>query len=229
MKIAPMVDMLCLKSSFADPVYPALIHDEASAILVDTGFPDTVPQLRDALAELGHTFRTLTALLFTHQDIDHIGGSKAILDESPTCAILAHVDEALYLSGERTPCKVAALEAHFDALNEDQRAWHARLKEGFANRRMRVTQPLHDGEVLPACGGIEVIHTPGHTPGHICLYHRPSKTLISGDALNLYDGKLTGPAPQHTADLSQAVASNEKLKRLEIAKIIVYHGGLYQT
>jgi len=35
---------------------------------------------------------------------------------------------------------------------------------------VNVDKTLEDGEELPFCGGITVIHTPGHTPGHICLY-----------------------------------------------------------
>ena len=46
-----------------------------------------------------------------------------------------------------------------------------------------VDRIVEDGEELPFCGGITVIHTPGHTPGHICLYIGQNKTLIAGDAL----------------------------------------------
>ena len=69
--------------------------------------------------------------------------------------------------------------------------------------------------------------TPGHTPGHICLFLEKYKTLIAGDALNVVDGRLTGPNPQHAFDYDQAVSSLKKLVGFDIQKIICYHGGLY--
>jgi glyoxylase-like metal-dependent hydrolase (beta-lactamase superfamily II) len=86
---------------------------------------------------------------------------------------------------------------------------------------------LTDGEELPFGGGVTVIHTPGHTPGHICLYHAGTKTLITGDALNLVDGELTGPNPQFTHDLTTARSSLKKLARFDIDKVICYHGGVF--
>jgi glyoxylase-like metal-dependent hydrolase (beta-lactamase superfamily II) len=52
-----------------------------------------------------------------------------------------------------------------------------------------------------------VINTPGHTPGHISLYHKPSKTLIAGDAMRVMDGQLLGPAPEQTLDVDTAIKS----------------------
>ncbi len=42
---------------------------------------------------------------------------------------------------------------------------------------------LTDGEVLPVSGGLRVVHTPGHSPGHVSLLVEPTGTLITGDAL----------------------------------------------
>jgi glyoxylase-like metal-dependent hydrolase (beta-lactamase superfamily II) len=42
---------------------------------------------------------------------------------------------------------------------------------------------LHDGEVLPVAGGLRVVHTPGHSPGHVALLHEPSGVLVTGDSI----------------------------------------------
>ena len=42
---------------------------------------------------------------------------------------------------------------------------------------------MKDKDIFDWCGGLEVIETPGHMPGHISLYLKDSKTLICGDAL----------------------------------------------
>jgi glyoxylase-like metal-dependent hydrolase (beta-lactamase superfamily II) len=94
--------------------------------------------------------------------------------------------------------------------------------------RVQVTGVIADGEKLSYGGGVTVIRTPGHTLGHICLYHAASKTLVSGDALNLVDGQLSGPNPLHTHDLPRAVESLKKLAEYDIERVICYHGGLLE-
>jgi len=80
--------------------------------------------------------------------------------------------------------------------------------------------------MMEFCGGIEVIHTPGHTPGHMCLYLRESKILVGGDAVNISeDGKLAPPNPRNTPDMEQAMKSFEKIKSLDVKIIVAYHGG----
>ena len=64
---------------------------------------------------------------------------------------------------------------------------------------------------------------------HICLYHKRSKNLISGVALNVVDGALTGPVPQYTHDLAQAIESFKKLAQHEIRTLISYHGGVFSA
>ena len=87
---------------------------------------------------------------------------------------------------------------------------------------------MEDGEELPFCGGITVIHTPGHTPGHICLYIGQSKTLIAGDALSAEGGKL-GPLPKFASlDWPSAVRSLGKLVRYDVETVICYHGGAWR-
>jgi glyoxylase-like metal-dependent hydrolase (beta-lactamase superfamily II) len=88
--------------------------------------------------------------------------------------------------------------------------------------------PLVGGERLPYCGGIKVIHTPGHTVGHICLYLEQSRTLVAGDALAVEGGVLRPSLPALSHDVDQAVASLKQLSSVDIAAIICYHGGLYQ-
>ncbi len=91
-----------------------------------------------------------------------------------------------------------------------------------------MTRTVEDGEELPYGGGTVVIHTPGHTPGHLCLYVKQAKVLIAGDALNVEEGRLIGPRPQHTADIDAARRSLKKLAEYDIETVICYHGGMYR-
>jgi glyoxylase-like metal-dependent hydrolase (beta-lactamase superfamily II) len=114
-----------------------------------------------------------------------------------------------------TPERLAQLEAKPE------------MKAMYANTKAGVDTLVHDGQELPFCGGIEVIHTQGHTPGHICLYLKKYKTLVTGDAMNVVDGKLVGPNPVFTFNMEEALNSLKKLTKYDIETVICYHGGVF--
>jgi glyoxylase-like metal-dependent hydrolase (beta-lactamase superfamily II) len=89
-----------------------------------------------------------------------------------------------------------------------------------------VDEHLEDGERLDIAGGIRVIFTPGHTPGHLSLYLERSKVLIAGDALRAERGSLNGPNPAMTLEMRTALQSLRTLADLEIDTIVCYHGGV---
>jgi glyoxylase-like metal-dependent hydrolase (beta-lactamase superfamily II) len=144
--------------------------------------------------------------------------------------VICHADEKPYLEGEKpfikgfTPERMAQIEAGLAGLPEDRRQATKAILQKLA---IHIDQPLVDGEVLPFGGGIVAIHTPGHTPGHLCLYLKQHKVLISGDALNVADGRLLGPNPQFTPDMDLMTKSLEKLTQYDIDTVICYHDGLY--
>lgn len=142
--------------------------------------------------------------------------------------VFAHEDEKAYIEGEKQPLKVAQLEASFSTLSEEMKAIYPKLKAAFEASKTRVDRTLTDGEELPCCGGIMVIHTPGHTPGHICLYLQRNKILIVGDALEVNNGMLVTASPSLIYDPDMYEQSLKKLTRYDIETVICYHGGVYQ-
>jgi glyoxylase-like metal-dependent hydrolase (beta-lactamase superfamily II) len=99
------------------------------------------------------------------------------------------------------------------------------LKAALPNRRITIDQTVTDRELLSFCGGIEIVHTPGHTPGHICLFLRESRIMVGGDALNIADGQMTGPNPQHTYDIELGLKSLKKVEGFDMNGMISYHCG----
>ncbi len=205
-------------------VYPVLLADGRETVLVDCCFPGYWEGLHAALKEVG--VDELTGLLFTHQDMDHIGCVNEIKQQWPKVHLYAHKEEAPYLDGRKTPVKLAAMEANMASLPDQQQVFFKAFRAGFENRRMVIDRPVQQGDNLPICGGVQIVHTPGHTPGHICLYIPLAKLLIAGDALNIHEGKLTGPAAQHTLDMPLALESIGRLKQLDVEKVVTYHGGV---
>lgn len=197
--------------------HPVLIWDDDNVALVDAGYPGQFSQFREAVEQLGIPFDRINRIIVTHHDWDHVGSLAAIVDAAGgEVEVLAHGLEQPYIQGD----EVFVKSTHRDAVL-------AAMPRNPQFGRVRVTRLVADGEELPLCGGIVVVHVPGHTPGHICLYHKRSRTLITGDALNVVDGKLLGPNPRYTHDLAEATVSLKKLARCDIRTVICYHGGVF--
>jgi glyoxylase-like metal-dependent hydrolase (beta-lactamase superfamily II) len=203
---------------------PTLIWDDEMAVLIDTGMPGQFEQIRIAMSEVGVSFEKLKAVILTHQDLDHIGSLPEILNQSNNdIEVYAHLIDKPYIEGTLPLIKT-------DPNRMSKEEW-ASLPEQmqflYKNPpKSKVHKTLEDGQELSYCGGIQVIFTPGHAPGHISLYLKQSKTLVAGDAMVVADGVLRRPIQQTTLDMKKAIDSLEKFLDLDIETVICYHGGL---
>ena len=205
-------------------LYPVLVWDSNEVILVDTGFPWQFEEMRAAVGKAGFSLERITKIILTHYDMDHTGCAKRL--KGLGAKVMAHKKETPYIQGDLPSPKLLKMEARLKELSEEELAIYERIKTNAPNLYVHVDEMLKDGGLLPFCGGIEVIHTPGHTPGHICLLLRDGNVLITGDAANATDGIMTGPNPKHTLDMAQGTESFERLKELKPDFIVCYHGGL---
>jgi len=82
---------------------------------------------------------------------------------------------------------------------------------------------VQDGDVLPVLGGLRVLHTPGHTPGSICLYSATRRLLIVGDLLQRMRGQVTLPNYFFTDDMPLARRSIARLAELDVETILFSH------
>ncbi|MCZ8522152.1 MULTISPECIES: MBL fold metallo-hydrolase [Paenibacillus] len=208
---------------------PTLLWDAETAVLIDTGMPGHMPKLRAAMLEAGVPPERLTALILTHQDLDHIGSAPEVVQAAPdTLRVYAHPLDKPYIEGELPLIKTtpAAMAPLLSKLNMPEEARQKLLALCENPPATRVNNALEDGQLLPYCGGIRVIHTPGHTEGHVSLYHEKSRTLIAADALACAGGILRGPFAHNTLNMEAALQSLHKLLPYEIERVICYHGGL---
>jgi len=195
----------------------SLIVDAANGpTLVDTGLPGQQDAIASALGEANVRVQDLKRIILTHQDIDHVG-SLHDLAQASGARVLAHATEAPYIDGSELP-RFARPEILA------QRPELRPVAERF--RPTRIDEQLHDGTRIDLADGVRVIFSPGHTPGHICLYLERTKTLITGDALTANEGRLYGPNESATPDMVSARQSVEKLAGLDVRAIICYHGGV---
>ena len=232
MKIADGIKMIEIPMNMMgreSTIRPTLIWDENTVILVDAGMAGTLPIIKKAMEDTGVPPERLDKIIVTHQDIDHIGGIKDILDELPEVKVLAHEEDKPYIKGEKKLVRVNAkfMERISDLSEEEQK----KVLYIFENTNAPVDITLADGEELADCGGLVIIHTPGHTPGHICLYHKATKTLIVGDAMNISEGQLVGTNNLILTeeDAKIAAVSLKKFEKYDVENVITYHGGLFNN
>jgi glyoxylase-like metal-dependent hydrolase (beta-lactamase superfamily II) len=220
MRIADGVYVLPIPREPQDPqsfLNLTLILDEKNGnTLVDAGLPDQVEAIGAAMDEAGIGVRDLRRLIFTHQDLDHVGSGAALVRQSGA-QVLAHPADAPHIEGSLRPLKPSP-----EML--EQRPQMREVLERL--EPARVDERLEDGTRLDLAGGTRVIFTPGHTPGHVSLYLERSKILIAGDALTAQEGHLNGPNPPVTLDIRTALRSIRRLADLDVDTIVCYHGGV---
>lgn len=209
-------------------LHPVVIVDDQVTLLVDTGLPDTLDQLETELQRVGVKLSQLSAVLITHHDIDHLGNLKALKAMNPKLSVLTSSGEVPFVEGRVPAQKLQDIASGRMVIAEDQKAWADNLARVFSNCGTPVDEELQDGDVLTIADGLQVIATPGHTLGHISLYHHATQTLISGDALNIKDGQLTGPNPRMTHDVDEAKTTLLKLSTFPIKRVIAFHGGVLE-
>ncbi|MFJ5624814.1 MBL fold metallo-hydrolase [Peribacillus loiseleuriae] len=200
------------------PINPTLITSENAVVLVDTGTPGSYNLIATEIERRGLSIDQLTTIILTHQDIDHVGNLAKLLESNSNIEVFSHELDRPYIEGNRPLIK--GLPAPLDV----------QFSEGYvAPTAPFIKRTLADGEELDIAGGLIIIHTPGHTDGHISLYHPTSKTLIVGDAMIIRGPELQGPNPMQTPDLDKAYQSLTKIAAFDIKRVICYHGGMYES
>ncbi|MED3266391.1 MULTISPECIES: MBL fold metallo-hydrolase [Bacillus] len=204
MEIAKGIEMLQLEfQEFV--IHPILLWDDEMAVLIDTGFPGQIEDIQVEMEKVGVSFDKLKVVILTHQDIDHIGSLPELLQRCRSnIKVYAHELDKPYIEGD-LPL----------------------LKDGNIENRPKgkVSDTVIDGQELPYCGGILILHTPGHTPGHISLYLKQSKILVAGDSMYSVNGVLGGIHAPTTLNIMEARQSLKKYLNLHIESVVCYHGG----
>lgn len=181
--------------------------------LVDTGLRTAPKRVLAALRWLGHGPADVTRIVLTHAHPDHAGG-LAKLAAQTAATVTAHERDAAYLRSGRPPARDATiLTARL--IN--------RLGGGGGFAPTEVGEELVDGQLIDVAGGVEIIHTPGHTPGHMSLLHRPTGLLITGDALFNVRG-IRWPLRALCTDFALTKSTATRLGELEYTIAAFTHG-----
>ena len=213
-----------------ETIHPVLLRDEQDLILIDCGYPHFLAQLKVAAEEKGVDLDTLTKVIITHHDHDHIGALREIREAYPNIEIYASEEQAPYIRGEKKSLRLLQAEAGYDSLPENEKEEAKLLMRMFeAVESAPVDCILEYEEPYPWCGGVQIIPTPGHMPGHISVYLEAFKTLVSGDAIVLRKDRLSYSDPSFSLDHEAAKGAVKAFLDLDIETIACYHGGAYHS
>jgi len=222
-----ILDLLYTFGGKEDHLFPVVLQSNEETILVDCGYAGFMPLLDEALHQQGLSLDSLTGLLITHHDIDHMGCAYELKQVYPRLKIYTSVWEEPYVTGQSKSLRLQQAEDLFDSLSEEQKPGALVFQELLKTMQpVAVDAVFADNEAPAVLPGVQIIHTPGHMPGHISLYLNTSRTLIAADALVYQDGQLDIANPAFTLDLPEAIASVKKIQTLNVSTIICYHGGI---
>ncbi|HYH14128.1 MAG TPA: MBL fold metallo-hydrolase [Flavisolibacter sp.] len=225
-----VLDLLFTFGEREDHIYPVVLQTSTETILVDGGYAGFTPLLETALQQEGLSLRALTGMLITHHDIDHMGCAYELKKAYPNLRIYTSVGERAYVEGQEKSLRLQQAELLYDTLPEEHKSGARAFQELLQTMQpVQVDAVFADNEVPAILPGVQIIHTPGHMPGHISLYISEAKTLIAADALVYEDDKLEIANPSFTLDLPQALVTVQKLQQLAIDKLVCYHGGVVDT
>src|SRR5205823_1991286 len=87
-----------------------------------------------------------------------------------------------------------------------------------------VDREIADGDLLPILGGLRVLHTPGHTAGHVSLLAPSRRLLMVGDAAGSLFGRVGLPLGVYTEDMTEARRSVRKLAEVDFDVACFGHG-----
>ncbi len=215
-----------------------LIQGDDEALLIDAGWngEEALRSLREQVTEIGISFQDISQIIITHAHIDHYGLAGRLRQLSRAKIALHYLEKEL----------IDARNMDMGQLLQQMRQWL--LINGVPSGELIELQrvPLNRvrlaGHVLPdvvlrgsetVSVGIfrfQIIWTPGHSPGHICLYEPTQKILFSGDhILPVITPNISLQPQSNSNPLGNFLESLDKVKQLDVNLVLPAHEQIFTS
>lgn len=170
-------------------------------ILIDTCLPGRSGAMLAELEVLGLAPADLAHIFLTHHDVDHIGNACA-LQQASGAKLWAHQEDVPYILGQRNRPGIKRL----------------------VQTLIKAPVPHVDETYTPgqSIAGVEVVATPGHTPGHVSFLY--GETLFSGDLVISARGRLRPSPALMTWDKTILKRSLREVRQRSFVRVCPAHG-----
>jgi len=194
-----------------------ILVDSDGLAIIDAGLPRSEKKILAYIAGMGKSKQDVKHIIITHADLDHFGGLSALQ--------------------KATGARTYASQIEADAIAQGKSSREI-LPKGFSFRRIlfaivgpflkatpfQVDEIITEGQTLPILGGLQVLETAGHTPGHISLFAPSGNILFCGDSMVSDENGLHGSRPGLTWNEPKARESERKQAGLGANIVCSGHG-----
>jgi glyoxylase-like metal-dependent hydrolase (beta-lactamase superfamily II) len=191
-----------------------LVEEDDGLTLIDT----TIARSAGAILKAAGG-REIKRIALTHAHVDHVGSLDELVEKLPGVEVLISTRDARFLAGDKS----------LDPGEE-----RGKLRGGYPEVKTRPTRTFEAGERI---GSLEVLASPGHTPGHVSFLDTRDRTLYAGDVFSTLGGVATTakvnwrfPLPaMATWDYPTELESARALRALDPARLAPGHGKVVES
>jgi glyoxylase-like metal-dependent hydrolase (beta-lactamase superfamily II) len=189
----------------------AFVDDDGQVTLVDAGTKRAPKRIVAGLEHIGSSPSQVTRIIATHAHPDHVGGLNDVHGRT-SARVAVHERDAAYVREGKGPVL-------------DSTTFGGRLmRRNRGATPSQVDEELTDGQVVDVGGSLRVLHTPGHTPGHVALLHEPSRVLITADSIWNMRRRMSWPVRALCTDFAMTRQTAHVLGELDYDVAAFTHG-----
>ena len=190
-----------------------LLVDSDGITLIDAGLPGNQKRILGYVAAIGKSPSDLKRIILTHGDLDHVGSLHPLHTATRARTYASQIEAQAMASGK--PSRV---------INVRMPLIRRLVRLLMKQKPFQVDEILTDGQVLPILGGLLVVDTAGHTPGHISLFAPAASILFCGDSMVTDDNGIHGSRPALTWDQTKAAEAVRRQAALGARILCSGHG-----